>query len=55
MKKILTLLVAAAALASCREASTVQSRPSLDGASAKALRFDTTFLKVAGARTYPNT
>lgn len=57
MKKILTVLAAAATLASCREAGTaVQSRPSAPGpAEARAVRFDTTFLRVAGAQTYPHT
>lgn len=55
MKKIVTLALATVALASCREASTVQSRPSTNDVSAKMLRFDTTFLKVAGARAYPHT
>ena len=57
MKRLLLVLAAAATLASCREASTaVQSRPSTAGtADAKTMRFDTTFLKVAGARTYPHT
>lgn len=47
MKKILLVLGAVAALASCREAGTaVQSTPSATGtADAKVLRFDTTFLK----------
>ena len=57
MKKIFAVLAATATLASCREAGTaVQSRPSATGtADAKAVRFDTTFLKIAGARTYPHT
>ncbi len=57
MKKLFPIVAAVAALASCREASTaVQSRPSAAGtADAKTIRFDTTFLKVAGARTYPHT
>lgn len=57
MKKILLLLGAGVALASCREASTaVQSQPSATGTTvAKVLRLDTTFLKVAGARAYPHT
>ena len=57
MKKILTLLAAVAALASCREANTgVQSRPTASGASPeKALRFDTTFVKLTGGmRAYPH-
>jgi hypothetical protein len=58
MKKLLTLLAAMAALASCREANTgVQSRPSATApGTEKALRFDTTFIKSAvGMRTYPHT
>jgi hypothetical protein len=57
MKKILFVLGAAAALASCREAGTaVQSQPSASGtADAKVLRFDTTFLKAGTARTYTHT
>jgi hypothetical protein len=57
MKKLLTVLAAAATLASCREAGTaVQSSPSAAGtADAKTMRFDTTFIKVAGARTYSHT
>lgn len=55
MKKILLTLGAAAALASCREASTaVQSKPSTIG-EAKVLRFDTTFVKASGSRTYTHT
>lgn len=55
MKKILFTLGAAAALASCREASTaVQSNPS-GAREAKVLRFDTTFLKVSGSRAYTHT
>ena len=55
MKKILLILGAAAALASCREASTaVQSKPSAAG-EAKVLRFDTTFVKAGSSRTYTHT
>lgn len=55
MKKILLTVGACAALASCREASTaVQSSPSAT-AEAKVLRFDTTFVKASGARTYTHT
>ncbi|MBO2032405.1 membrane lipoprotein lipid attachment site-containing protein [Siccationidurans ginsengisoli] len=57
MKKILLVLGAAIALTSCREAGTaVQSHPSATGtADAKVLRFDTTFFKTSGARTYAHT
>jgi len=57
MKKIFMVVAAAATLASCREANTgVQSRPSASGpAESKVLRFDTTFAKPAGARTYAHT
>ncbi|AMR29419.1 hypothetical protein A0257_21500 [Hymenobacter psoromatis] len=58
MKKLLTMLAAVAALASCREANTgVQSRPNATAPSPeKVLRFDTTFVKPAvGARAYPHT
>ena len=57
MKKILLVLGAAAALASCREAGTaVQSSPTATGnAAAKVLRFDTTFFKAGIARAYPHT
>jgi hypothetical protein len=55
MKKILLLLGAVTALASCREAGTaVQSSPSATSA-AKVLRFDTTFFKAGSARAYPHT
>lgn len=55
MKKIFLTLSAAAALASCREATTaVQSSPSATG-SAKVLRFDTTFIKAGGSRAYTHT
>jgi hypothetical protein len=55
MKRILLTLGAATALASCREASTaVQSNPSAT-TEVKVLRFDTTFLKVSGARAYSHT
>lgn len=56
MKKILLVLGAATALASCREAGTaVQSSPTATGAAAKVLRFDTTFIKAGTARAYPHT
>jgi hypothetical protein len=57
MKKILLVLGAATALASCREAGTaVQSSPTATGTTAaKVLRFDTTFFKAGTARAYPHT
>jgi hypothetical protein len=57
MKKLLLVLGAAVALASCREAGTaVQSQPTSSGtADTKVLRFDTTFLKTGAARTYAHT
>lgn len=56
MKKILLVLGAATALASCRETGTaVQSTPTATGTAAKALRFDTTFFKAGTARAYPHT
>lgn len=58
MKKLLTLLAAVTALASCRETNTgVQSRPTASASSSeKVLRFDTTFVKATvGMRTYPHT
>jgi hypothetical protein len=57
MKKILLVLGAATALASCREAGTaVQSSPTATATSAaKVLRFDTTFFKAGTARAYPHT
>jgi hypothetical protein len=55
MKKLLFMLGAAAALASCRETSTaVQSNPSA-AADAKVLRLDTTFIKASGSRAYNHT
>jgi hypothetical protein len=55
MRKLFLIVGATAALASCREASTaVQSNPSAP-AEAKVLRFDTTFMKVSGSRTYNHT
>ena len=54
MKKLLFMLGATAALASCRETNTaVQSNPS--AAAAKVLRFDTTFIKASGSRAYNHT
>ncbi|QKG52984.1 hypothetical protein [Hymenobacter sp. BRD67] len=57
LNKTFLVLAAMAALASCREANTsVQSRPTTTGGSeARALRFDTTFIKATGVRTYPHT
>ena len=58
MKKLLLLGLAAAALASCREANTgIESRPTAAGtATDKSLRLDTTFVKATpGLRTYPHT
>lgn len=55
MKKILVILGAVVALASCRETGTaVQSNPSATGET-KILRFDTTFVKVSGPRAYAHT
>ena len=55
MKKLLFMLGAAAALASCRETSTaVQSNPSA-AAEAKVLRLDTTFIQASGSRAYNHT
>jgi hypothetical protein len=54
MKKLLFMLGATAALASCRETNTaVQSNPS--AADAKVLRLDTTFIKASGSRAYNHT
>ena len=57
MKKVLLMLGAATALASCREAGTaVQSSPTATGTTtAKVLRLDTTFFKAGTARAYPHT